>query len=421
MAKRIATAILMCAVMALVAFVPLVAAGEHTIIKGPQGPRASAMTWTYEPTDYGVWNAELNNNGLRSLVIDVYENTSGALDLLLHQRIRFAAYGIYPTGSMLSEPVNMAAGRTYEITATPNGPKDSSVVVTDKLTVNAWPIADFTAATDQLTVNVDATASYDPDGTIAEYNWEWGDGSMGAGMVTSHTYAMDGTYDVILTVVDNVGGTGSMLQQVTVSTPPPVDTPPVASFTATVDGLTVVVDASASSDDKGIVSYAWSWGDGMTDVGVTATHTYVPPVALSAMSESSISISATPVPPYYAAGYTYDTLGNIMPDCQLTITDMRTGEWIAATSDASGFYMVDVANAYVTPFAVGDLIKVDAVKGLATGSNEAVALAGGYVVIDVVLTAPEPVTFTREITLTVTDTIGQTATMSLMVTLSYYP
>ena len=53
---------------------------------------------------------------------------------------------------------------------------------------------------------------------------------------------------------------------------------PIASFTATsLQGdapLTVRVDASASADDGTIVSYAWSFGDGAQDQGVTAQHTY---------------------------------------------------------------------------------------------------------------------------------------------------
>jgi PKD repeat protein len=50
---------------------------------------------------------------------------------------------------------------------------------------------------------------------------------------------------------------------------------PTSSFTATTAGLSVSVDASASTDPDGsIVSYAWTYGDGATASGVTATHTY---------------------------------------------------------------------------------------------------------------------------------------------------
>lgn len=52
------------------------------------------------------------------------------------------------------------------------------------------------------------------------------------------------------------------------------DEAPVASFTVDVAELTVTVDASASTDDVGITGYVWSFGDGGSAEGVTASHTY---------------------------------------------------------------------------------------------------------------------------------------------------
>ncbi|MCA9580930.1 MAG: PKD domain-containing protein, partial [Myxococcales bacterium] len=55
--------------------------------------------------------------------------------------------------------------------------------------------------------------------------------------------------------------------------------PPTATFTATVDGVSVVFDASGSSDPDGsIVSYDWSFGDGTEGTGVApAPHVYGAP------------------------------------------------------------------------------------------------------------------------------------------------
>jgi YD repeat-containing protein len=47
--------------------------------------------------------------------------------------------------------------------------------------------------------------SFDPDGSITSYSWSFGDGSTGAGVSPSHTYASPGTYAVTLTVTDNLG------------------------------------------------------------------------------------------------------------------------------------------------------------------------------------------------------------------------
>ena len=56
--------------------------------------------------------------------------------------------------------------------------------------------------------------------------------------------------------------------------PPPVDNPPTASFTFDCNALTCDFDASASTDDNGITSYSWDFGDGNSGSGVTPQHTY---------------------------------------------------------------------------------------------------------------------------------------------------
>lgn len=57
--------------------------------------------------------------------------------------------------------------------------------------------------------------------------------------------------------------------------PPPDNQPPVATFTYTVSNLAVSFNASGSTDSDGsIVSYAWTFGDGTTGSGVTASKTY---------------------------------------------------------------------------------------------------------------------------------------------------
>jgi PKD repeat protein len=85
---------------------------------------------------------------------------------------------------------------------------------------------------------------------------------------------------------------------------------PVASFTASAKELAVSVDASGSSDADGkVASYAWTFGDGSTGTGVTASHTFAKAgtytVGLTVTDDrggkstvsKSVTVSTTPVPP----------------------------------------------------------------------------------------------------------------------------
>ncbi len=57
--------------------------------------------------------------------------------------------------------------------------------------------------------------------------------------------------------------------------PPPPNQPPQAAFTATPTGLTVAVDSAGSTDPDGtVVARSWTFGDGGTATGATASHTY---------------------------------------------------------------------------------------------------------------------------------------------------
>jgi len=82
---------------------------------------------------------------------------------------------------------------------------------------NTPPVADFTNSSNGLNCDFDASTSFDSDGTIISYEWDFGDQHSGSGAVLSHTYSNAGNYQVTLTVTDDRGATDSALQDVTVS------------------------------------------------------------------------------------------------------------------------------------------------------------------------------------------------------------
>src|SRR5436309_13564543 len=91
---------------------------------------------------------------------------------------------------------------------------------THQVTVNAPPRAAFQFSPGTIyigfSVTFDGSASTDPDGTIASYSWDFGDGYFGTGVQASHGYAARGAFGVELTVVDNLGLSNHTARAITV-------------------------------------------------------------------------------------------------------------------------------------------------------------------------------------------------------------
>ena len=77
------------------------------------------------------------------------------------------------------------------------------------ITLNEPPVADFTYSPERPELGkpmiFDASPSYDPDGTIVRYEWDFGDGTREVKKNPVHTYEEPGVHRVTLTVTDNCG------------------------------------------------------------------------------------------------------------------------------------------------------------------------------------------------------------------------
>lgn len=74
--------------------------------------------------------------------------------------------------------------------------------------LNQPPVADANGpyiGTEGQSTTFDGSGSYDSDGTIVNYEWDFGDGTSGTGVNPIHTYMLAGVYTVILTITDNNG------------------------------------------------------------------------------------------------------------------------------------------------------------------------------------------------------------------------
>jgi len=85
---------------------------------------------------------------------------------------------------------------------------------------NTPPLASCRFSSDSPVVGeyilFDASPSYDPDGRLVDFVWDFGDGTSTRGTQVGHTYEEVGVYSVRLTIEDDAGATASLVHTFTV-------------------------------------------------------------------------------------------------------------------------------------------------------------------------------------------------------------
>jgi PKD repeat protein len=129
---------------------------------------------------------------------------------------------------------------------------------------NVRPIADFSYSPDEA--KIDETfyfvdKSYDEDGFIATWDWDFGDGKSSSRQDTDHHFSESGTYYVTLTVGDNDGNTDSITKPVTVINLPPMADFSISTVKAKVGDEISFTDSSSDPEGKAL-TYDWDFDDG---------------------------------------------------------------------------------------------------------------------------------------------------------------
>jgi len=188
---------------------------------------------------------------------------------------------------------------TYLITLTVLDDDQAQNVTTRSLTVyNAPPTAAFGCVQEVLSmVEVQfKDRSFDPDGRITSWTWDFGDGNGSTISSPKHTYQRAGDHTVTLTLRDDRGATGFSTKVIVV-----INRLPEASF-ETPEGefwsLEPVEFIGQGWDADGeVTSYLWNMGDGGVEEGRVIEHVYQAPgnytVTLTCVDDAEGETSAS--------------------------------------------------------------------------------------------------------------------------------
>lgn len=256
------------------------------------------------------------------------------------------------------------------------------------------PTAAFTYNLTGLQINVDGSSS---TGLGLTYDWSYGDGNTGNGVVDSNVYAANGTYTVTLIVTDACGQTDTITQSVS---PGAICPTPTAAFTQSTSLLVLSYDASTSTGTS--LTYAWDFGDGNTGTGVTGTHTYgtdgaydVTLIVTDACGQSDTTLQSLTVCDSLTAAFTYSqsaldvtfdgsgsSAGAVTYTWDFGDGSSDTGMVFTHTYATSGTYSVDltITNICGQSITVNQVITI-CVKPTASWTYQVVSSGSGGMVI----------------------------------------
>lgn len=205
----------------------------------------------------------------------------------------FARSGTYPVRLTVSDDGNLT--NTY---------------ILDVIVRNNAPVAIISAfpnpVLSKTQVNFFGNTSYDSDGNITKYAWNFGDGIIiSQGKITeSHIYSKPGTYQASLTVTDNIGDSSTANLLINVSNRNPVARITYTTLTVKAPGSLTLNGDTSTDDDGTIASFSWS----ISGVAVAST----PNATINFTTEGIYVVSLT-ITDDFGATNTTSVIINVTP------------------------------------------------------------------------------------------------------------
>ena len=241
------------------------------VILPPAGTPTASFTFTPTPVSVLVpatFDASASTPGTGALTISSFAWNFGDGSTSTGQMVThaFASGGNFTVTLTVTNDRGLAASATQVISVSSTDPFTGDWVFSPTNVVVGSPVL-FNA--DQIQTSVGHQ--------VTQFNWNFGDGGTGSGVVATHTFALSATYNVVLSVLDDLGRKKVFpAKQVNVGTGAPVA---VITFSpgSPVRNTDVFFDASGSTASPGatITSWNWNFGDGNSSTsGPTTSHKF---------------------------------------------------------------------------------------------------------------------------------------------------
>ena len=254
-------------------------------------------------TDYSSANLTLSNNGMKRILAERQGLLVGfsleSIDFVDADSVTWdLGDGTTLSGQSIQHTYAATGDYNVEVSYT----SDNEPITLEKaITVGNAITGDINANLTGLNLTVDANVSGGEGGLT--YRWNFGDGSdVVVGQTASHTYETEDSYEVTLTVTDEIN------QQARLSIDVEMNNALAVSLSGTASFLTANFSSTVTGGAKGY-TYNWNFGDGNSSTEASPSHTYasagtytvvltVTDADNTSVEESmTLTVSAPPAPP----------------------------------------------------------------------------------------------------------------------------
>lgn len=185
----------------------------------------ASLTGGVAPLEVSFSSDQSTDDGL--IVSRQWDFGDGSTSLEISPTHTFQTTGTFTVTLTLTDNLGVQSSATIDITVSE---APVAVITADRTTADNAP----------ATIVFSGSASFDPDGTVEKFRWDFGDGSREELADVSHTFSQSGNYRVRLTVTDDVGITDTTEVFITVGIQQPqieirIPAPEVTALTVTQD------------------------------------------------------------------------------------------------------------------------------------------------------------------------------------------